>query len=391
MDQLCEARQQRRTLQVARRAARPGTRHRRRRRSQRRSMQLRWGSIRRGRKRRTHVLEKRYLLHPRDRRILFQLQDGKLAQPDLVITTNFLEAIWVDRRFPGAPCVVYFGPPVLLNVGEDVVQGSNGVVDSYWQGVRKVLNNVMRGHALVAAESLFRAEQFFWQTGVQVPFLRPMSVWVNATYSPTKPRSHGGQILIHSRGRLKYETAFISSAQNMAGPRFPYQIVPQAGRVIPFKEIAGFNAVVIVPWSPELCMLRQLFKMRMPLVIPDLSLLRNLVHITNIRLLPYPYNLPDPLSDRAAVDAVHPFDPFLDAARTPADVRGMQARAYWAEYSEYLLLPELLRFSSTADLLAKLNSMDGQKVSQRMRSAYLNDLEEMRSFWQEALPAMLVA
>lgn len=77
----------------------------------------------------------------------------------------------------------------------------------------------------------------------------------------------------------------------MAGPKFPYQVVAQQGRIIPFSSMAAYHAVVIVPWSPELCMLRHLFKMRMPLLVPELSLLRNLVHVANMRLMPYPYNV----------------------------------------------------------------------------------------------------
>ena len=58
-----------------------------------------------------------------------------------------------------------------------------------------------------------------------------------------------------------------------------------------FGGLGGWpEQVVIVPWSPELCMLRHLFKMRVPLVVPELSLLRNLVHVANMRLMPYPYN-----------------------------------------------------------------------------------------------------
>jgi len=45
----------------------------------------------------------------------------------------------------------------------------------------------------------------------------------------------------------------------------------------------------------------------------------------------------------------------------------------------YLLIPELLRFASAADLLAKLNGMEGHKVSQRMRAAYANDMKERGS------------
>jgi len=105
--------------------------------------------------------------------------------------------------------------------------------------------------------------------------------------------------------------------------------------------------------------------------------------------MPYPYNKHDPHSDRELVEAVHPFDPFIDTARSTSDVIGMKARAYWAEYSEYLLMPELIHFASAADLLAQLNSMEGIKISRRMRAAYLNDLQEMTSFWQEVLPALV--
>ena len=48
----------------------------------------------------------------------------------------------------------------------------------------------------------------------------------------------------------------------------------------------------------------------------------------------YPYNAYDPLSDRAHVKSIHPYDPFEDTALAPSDVRGTKARSYWAEYSE---------------------------------------------------------
>ncbi|CAE8644314.1 unnamed protein product [Polarella glacialis] len=274
-------------------------------------------------------------------------------------------------------------------VSKDILDKREGMMSSFWRGLGQLLRRAADGQVLIAAESLFRSEQFFWQTGFEIPFLRPMSVWVNATYAPSLPRGLGGEVMIHNRGRLKYEISFIGSVKRMVGPRFPYRIVEQAGRIIPFKEIAGFHAVVIVPWSPEICMLRHLFKMRMPIFVPELNLLRNLVHLGNMRFLPTPYNLPAPTSDRTFVESVHPFDPFLDTARHASDARGTMARAYWAEYSEYLLVPALQYFASSADLVAKLNSMEGQKISARMQMAYRGDLEEMRSFWRESLSLLL--
>merc|ERR1712032_753836 len=167
------------------------------------------------------------------------------------------------------------------------------------------------------------------------------------------------------------------------------RLVAQEGRIIPFRELAGFHAAVVVPWSPELCMLRHLFKMAVPIFVPDRGLLRNLVHVSNSRLLPYPYFLPMPQSHRQVVEDQHPYDPFLDTDRRPSDPLGVAARSYWAEYSEYLLLPMLQYFASGAGLLVSLSKMDGVRVSARMRSAYLQDMEEMHSFWLSALTPLL--
>merc|ERR1711920_699109 len=117
------------------------------------------------------------------------------------------------------------------------------------------------------------------------------------------------------------------------------------------------------PWSPEICMLRHLFKMRVPLFVPDRNLLRHMVHVSNQRLLPYPYNLVADRHDKAIMQSIHPYDPFLDTARGIADPIGIAARAYWTEYSEYLLLPCLTNFASTADLLVALERFDGRKIS----------------------------
>merc|ERR1712087_69907 len=117
---------------------------------------------------------------------------------------------------------------------------------------------------------------------------------------------------------------------------------------LPFEELAEFHAAVFIPWSPEICMLRHLFKMRVPLFVPGRNLLRNLVHISNRRLLPFPYDLPLPGSDRAFIERAHPYSPFIDTALPPADAHGIKARMYWAEYSEYLLMPMLNYFTSGA-------------------------------------------
>ncbi|CAK9032632.1 unnamed protein product, partial [Durusdinium trenchii] len=166
------------------------------------------------------------------------------------------DGIYLRERFPTVPLVLYFGPPVMLVVAEDLALGRHKLVETFWHHVRRLTRQAVTGEVFIAAESLFRAEQFFWQTGAEVPFLRPMSTWVNCSYAPRGATRGEAEVLVHNRGRLKYESAFLESLRLMPGPKFPYRIVPQEGRIIPFSELAGYHAAVIVPWSPELCMLR---------------------------------------------------------------------------------------------------------------------------------------
>merc|ERR1712232_1145904 len=131
------------------------------------------------------------------------------------------------------------------------------------------------------------------------------------------------------------------------------------------------------------------FKMHLPLFVPEKRLLRNMVHLGNQRLMPYPYNTPSPFSQRKQIEALHPYDPFQDTIRWPHDATGVASRGYWAEYSEYILLPALQRFESSADLIHRLHISDGLKISLRMRNEYVLDLAEMRAFWTVMLTSLL--
>lgn len=322
------------------------------------------------------------------RRLVSRDDPRLLPRPDLLTVSSWIEAIWVVRLFPGSAVLLFFGPPLLLNIAKDIQNERTGIVNDFWAGFDELSASLLDGTCVVAAESLFRSEQLYFQVGLEVPFLRPMSVWVNATYRPRMLRDRApvlGRVLIHNRGRLRYEPYFIRILAQMVGPAFPYEIVAQAGRILPFEEIAEFHAVVILPWSPELCILRNLFKMRVPMFVPGRSLLRNLVHISNQRLLPSPYHLQHPGLNPTMMKAAHPYDPFLDTARPAADPIGVAARAYWAEYSEYLMLPLVRHFAGAADLVVALSLMEGLKTSSQMRTAYLQDMDEMRSFWAECL------
>lgn len=70
--------------------------------------------------------------------------------------SSWIDAIYLSKRFPSVPMVIYFGPPVMLQVGEDVVQGNTAVVEYFWKHIRDLTRKAVVGEVLIAGESLFR-------------------------------------------------------------------------------------------------------------------------------------------------------------------------------------------------------------------------------------------
>ena len=50
--------------------------------------------------------------------------------------SSWADAMYLSQRFPEVPLIIYFGPPVMLVVGEDVVMGNKAIVEKHWKGIR---------------------------------------------------------------------------------------------------------------------------------------------------------------------------------------------------------------------------------------------------------------
>lgn len=290
----------------------------------------------------------------------------------------------MHRVFKRVPLVLFFGAELLNHFMPEQVQ------QLPWNrtGLQSLLTCAAFGRCLLAAESLFKAEEFFHQAGRAVPFLRPMSVWINAEYAPRDTAVQ--EVLLHTRGRLRFEDCFARFLRLSLLPTSPLRVSALAPSVqLRFEELAHFSAILIMPYSPQLCMPRHLFRMAMPMFVPDRNLLRNMVHVFAFR---FPWHEALRRSGLSLQGASHPFDTLEDVARPPSDRLGPPARAYWAGYSDYMLLPHLQRFSSGVRLLVALHDLgrDGLlQISAKMRLAYREDMQEMVSFWHAALPGLL--
>lgn len=112
---------------------------RRRRRWESRGVLRKWGS-RYSTKRRRHLFEGRGTFHPLDPRLRFWDQEptrqGLRVDPDLMTVSSWADAMYLSQRFPEVPLIIYFGPPVMLVVGEDVVMGNKAIVEKHWKGIR---------------------------------------------------------------------------------------------------------------------------------------------------------------------------------------------------------------------------------------------------------------
>ena len=56
---------------------------------------------------------------------------------------------------------------MLSGPAQDLALGRHKLVETFWHHVRRLTRQAVTGEVFIAAESLFRAEQFFWQTGAE--------------------------------------------------------------------------------------------------------------------------------------------------------------------------------------------------------------------------------
>eukprot|EP00933_Yihiella_yeosuensis_P044813 TRINITY_DN40085_c0_g1_i1.p1 TRINITY_DN40085_c0_g1~~TRINITY_DN40085_c0_g1_i1.p1 ORF type:complete len:197 (+),score=38.21 TRINITY_DN40085_c0_g1_i1:729-1319(+) len=167
-----------------------------------------------------------------------------------------------------------------------------------------------------------------------------------------------------------------------------------ASRSLSFEEIAGYQALAMLPHVPHALRISDVFALGSPTFVPAEPLIHKFV---------WPFAGPfcgrtdpdlsrslDPLN--AKTDG-HPFSPF--------DFQGSiyelhcyhQDRRYWGQYTEWERWPHLLRFRSARELLqlGAISEEEAAQVSAKMLEHHKSIVQEALLYWRSAADAAIAA
>jgi len=297
---------------------------------------------------------------------------------DILLCTSPFIVCAVLQKAMGVPMLGYFGLPLLWKRPTDHFD-SPSARSEFW-GLLDYL--VSQPEVVLLTNNPLLSEQIAYQsTGVPLPVVRPQATYTNATYVPTRMKD----AMLVSRTKFMWVT--LGCAMRHFMPEgYPVSFtVANSDSKLGFREMAAHRAVVLVPWEHALMAFYEFYSMSIPLLMPDAHWAYRLVFDAdgNLGSTTSQYLDVSPRCDavQGCSGARHPLAPFK--------FESFESRRYWYQYSSFAQFPHIHKFSSVADLLQKLVTLDLGPTSAAMKS--FNDVTLLRStaFWRGAARKML--
>eukprot|EP00933_Yihiella_yeosuensis_P018063 TRINITY_DN14985_c3_g1_i1.p1 TRINITY_DN14985_c3_g1~~TRINITY_DN14985_c3_g1_i1.p1 ORF type:complete len:466 (+),score=63.04 TRINITY_DN14985_c3_g1_i1:136-1398(+) len=254
----------------------------------------------------------------------------------------------------------------------------------------------------VIVTDLIRSAQFKHATGVWVPAVPPLSLYMRRTSAasgqtpPLHERLHSegtasGSSWVRAialRPELWRRAAFGPGFQGMlrmfslgSGVSVAFQ-----RSFLPLTEIMAHDAALLVPWDNDVMSFYELYHEAMPMLVPSQELMTKwlpavrwgsleIVGDCKVRL-----ETPSTSEGRVAI-------PWMgQTSLSSALAEGAYA---WIGVSDYYRFPGVLHFSSVADLIAKLRTSDLGSITATMAQASRSIQQQSLSFQRRVLRRLL--
>lgn len=303
-----------------------------------------------------------------------------LAGPgvDILVCTSPYIICAVLQQALKVPMLGYLGLPLLWKRPADHFDNPAARAD-FWGLLTKL---AVQPDVVLLVNNPVLAEQIAFQsTGQPLPVVRPHALFASATYAPTRPQD----VLLVSRTKFMWVTLGCATKHFMSDG-YPIRFtVANSDSKLTFREMASHRAVVLVPWEHALMSFFEFYSMNVPLLMPDANWAYRLVFDAdgNLGSTTAAYLDVDPRCDvgRGCGEQRHPFPPFK--------FESFESRRYWYQYASFAQFPHIHKFSSIADLLQKLVTIDLGPTTAAMKS--FNDVTFVRSTaaWRLAAQRLL--
>ncbi|CAE8588432.1 unnamed protein product [Polarella glacialis] len=209
------------------------------------------------------------------------------------------------------------------------------------------------------------AEQVVWQTGRRIPLLRPVVLYRDEVYNPTREND----ILLPEPRDACVLNCLIRA---FTPEGYPLKFFGKADTDRTFQAFTSFRAVVLFPHDFALMTFYELYAMGVPIFMPS--------HMSKYL---FPYSATVPLLDYVPSDVQQGCEGCEERAPySPMNLNSGAALKHWVNKVDFFVLPEVQLFPSIAGLLDALPRADVHAISQRMRENRQSRLDDGLGFWR---------
>lgn len=273
---------------------------------------------------------------------------------------------WALRlAFPDHPIVGYFGVPLMSYIATE----EKSVLYAWLEAFNTMTNFVP------VAQHAFLAEQMRYQSGRSVAVVRPLSLYIDASYEmPTKPVP---EFLILRQPTLFWdlECAFTALARlNNIDITFIHS--DNVNRSKSYQVWSQWDGLIFLPYETAQMFFYEFYAMGLPIFLPSVSMLPSYIYRGMVTIPDFDISIASPARDALP-------NPFNGHGHWPTAM-------FWTRATHYAQLPGLHYFESFSDLFATLAKFIedpgiGMEMSAIMRKRGQEDLITASKFWRAAL------
>ncbi|CAL1145984.1 unnamed protein product [Cladocopium goreaui] len=239
---------------------------------------------------------------------------------------------------------------------------SQGSAHSYLQRIRSLL--VTKPQMSFLAEGRFLAEQIQYQVGVQVSWVPPLAMYINeGSWYGQGQQGVTQVVVLRSRFFVSLMGELLRSLLReivaLNYQKYPLEVV-FLGKDKQFEEqwlslqqLAGFDAAILWPNDLHQRTFHEVYRMGMPLLMPDADGLYRAQKMSNWGYSSYGARLVTLEEDRK-----HPFPPWWNSFNATPEIV-----SYWERFADWQQMPHVQRFSSLPGLVVQTLQLDLRKTS----------------------------
>ncbi|CAJ1360430.1 unnamed protein product [Effrenium voratum] len=258
----------------------------------------------------------------------------------------------------------YFGLPLLYMVPQE----------SWSRWIDDFIALASLPSSLFVSNNPLHSEQVAWQSGVRLPVLRPVVLYLKERYNPQRLE----EVLVPEprEACVLYCVlrAFVPSG-------YPLRFLGKADTDRSYQSFVAFRAVVLFPHDFALMTFYEFYAMGVPLFMPSHLSKYLFPFSASVALLDW---APDWLATSTPSGERPPF--------SPLSLSTSEALRFWSQAVDFLALPGVRLFESLAQLLRDLAATDLPQLralGAAMRRDRQSRLESGAAFWLAAAKAAL--